>query len=153
MQIPTSLPDSEGSQSLNQSWVVGPVIGSVLGVATVFIVIYFTRRKYRREDETIIAENHKRQFEHGRNHPDSTSSQSPTNSAQAKELEANEIYELPAVEPVGSELSTPKNGEMDPKAEWPLPITPLRAMFAMTEIRDKRVGSSMARRHETYYHS
>lgn len=31
-------------------WIIGPVLGSVLGMATVLLVIYFTRSKHRREE-------------------------------------------------------------------------------------------------------
>ncbi|ESZ89987.1 hypothetical protein SBOR_9630 [Sclerotinia borealis F-4128] len=34
---------------LNKSWIIGPIIGSLLGMSTVFIVIFFTRRKQHRD--------------------------------------------------------------------------------------------------------
>lgn len=42
---PTSTPEYNTSMlPLNRSWIAGPVIGSILGMGTVFVVIYFTRR-------------------------------------------------------------------------------------------------------------
>jgi hypothetical protein len=153
---PTSTPQDTRSQNVNKSWIVGPVIGSILGIATVAIVIYFTRRKQRRDEEAMVAEKTARVTEPEEdNSGDSTQGKPQLHSESVipKELETHEVYELAAVEPVGSELNTPKDGKMDPIEEWPLPITPLRAMFAMTEIRDERAGNNESPKHETYYHS
>jgi hypothetical protein len=52
------------------------------------------------------------------------------------------VYELPAVEPVGSELNTPMEARM--REDWPaspygpLPLSPLPLLFAMSELRDQR---------------
>lgn len=64
--------------------------------------------------------------------------------SESVELETHEIHELPAVEPVGSELSTPRDGAIE---QWRLPVTPLRALFAMTEIRDERARVGTFRPH------
>ncbi len=90
---------------------------------------------------------------------------------EAKELESTEVHELPALETVGSELNTPmearprirlggdgimEESDIDPDEEWamqsPLPLSPLPLLFAMTELRDERMGRSESLRHETYYH-
>lgn len=67
------------------------------------------------------------------------------------ELENTEVHELAAPEAVGSELSTPRDGHMDPIEEWPLPLSPLTQLFAMTELRDKRAENNNSLKHETYY--
>jgi hypothetical protein len=86
---------------------------------------------------------------------DSTQGQSQLHSESLEmgELANNEVHELPAVEPVGSELNTPRDGTMDPKEEWPLPLSPLPLLFAMTELRDERAGNNNSPKHETYYNS
>jgi hypothetical protein len=98
------------NQSLNQSWIAGPVIGSILGMATVAIVIYFTRRKQRRDAQAMAM--------HGKDFEDIDSGSSTltqgklllhSESVPARELPTNEVCELPAVEPVGSELATPRD--------------------------------------------
>jgi hypothetical protein len=72
------------------------------------------------------------------------------------ELECSEIHELPAVEPVGSELLAPRDmpcGEDGPvREEWPLPLSPLPLLFAMSELRDERAGLNESPKHETFYH-
>jgi hypothetical protein len=40
-------PSNGGS---SHAWIAGPIIGSVLGIATVILVIYFTRRKQRKKE-------------------------------------------------------------------------------------------------------
>jgi hypothetical protein len=42
-----SVPNNGGSSHV---WIIGPVLGSVLGIATILVVIYFTRRKQMREE-------------------------------------------------------------------------------------------------------
>lgn len=72
-----------------------------------------------------------------------------------RELENSEIVlpaELPALEPVGMELLTPRDVTSYPEKEWPLPISPLPALFAEAEIRDERAGKSESPKHETFYH-
>lgn len=87
---------------------------------------------------------------------------------EARELESTEVHELAALEPVGSELNTPMEArpkirlggesirEEDEGDEWamqsPLPLSPLPLLFAMSELRDERMGRSESLRHETYYH-
>lgn len=155
--VPTATPQVTATgQSLNKSWVIGPILGSILGIVTVAVVIYFTRRKHRKDEEAMVAEKTaqiKDSDEDDSGYSTQGAPQLHSESVIPKELETNEVYELAAVEPVGSELSTPKDGTFDPIEEWPLPITPLRAMFAMTEIRDERAGNNASPKHETYYHS
>jgi hypothetical protein len=70
----------------------------------------------------------------------------------AQELGSCEIYELPAVEPVGSELRTPRDEAMkESSKERPLPLSPLPLLFAMAELRDKRAGHNPPK-HNTFYH-
>ena len=78
-------------------------------------------------------------------------SQTRPESLDMTELENHEVYEMPATEPAGSELGTPEERDSASIEEWPLPITPLRALFAMTEIRDDRVGHNDSPQHETFY--
>jgi hypothetical protein len=61
------------------------------------------------------------------------------------------VVELPAPEPVGMELRTPKSGTVEPPEEWPLPLSPLPLLFAMAELRDERTRWNESPRHETYY--
>jgi hypothetical protein len=67
------------------------------------------------------------------------------------ELEANEVFELPALEPVGSELSTAFDDGATSILDWPLPLSPLPLLFAMSELRDERGGYNNLPKHETYY--
>jgi len=75
-----------------------------------------------------------------------------------KELENCEVLppvELPALEPVGSELLTPRDAKLRDEDDWPmspLPLSPLPLLFAMTELRDQRSGIDDSPRHETFYH-
>jgi hypothetical protein len=71
-----------------------------------------------------------------------------------QEVENHEVHEMPANEPVGIELfaplSTPLDDEETPIQGWPLALSPLPLLFAMTEMRDEREGS--ATQHDTFYH-
>jgi hypothetical protein len=69
-----------------------------------------------------------------------------------RELDNSEVHELPAVEPVGFELLTPRDETDNPATDWPLPLSPLPALFAMTEIRDERTGADCSPKHQTFYH-
>jgi hypothetical protein len=123
-------------------------------VATVLIVIYFTRRKYRLDAVAMNAvKDTKEEDDIADDSGESTQAQpqSPSESMEMGELENNEVYELAAAEPVGSELNTPRDGTADSSEQWPLPITPLRALFAMSEIRDERAGNNTSPQHDTYY--
>lgn len=75
--------------------------------------------------------------------------------APANELENVEIIppvELPAVEPVGSELNTPIDGKEGLDVEARLPLSPLTTLFVMTEIRDQNKGEDESLKHDTFYH-
>lgn len=77
--------------------------------------------------------------------------------APSAEVEIYEVHELPAVEPVGSELSTPMKARMkDDQPVSPMgtmPLSPLPLLFAMTEMRDQRNGVwDVSLRHDTFYH-
>ncbi|TEY57675.1 hypothetical protein BOTCAL_0209g00140 [Botryotinia calthae] len=227
---------------LNKTWIIGPIIGSLLGMTTVFIVIFFTRRKQHREflfQQQLLRSRHipidiepYRKFG-GLNSPASMSShnsygdvylgtggkaQLHGESMEMRELQGREIMapvELPAREPVGSELLTPigksfrrkrkmeaspasplvstgsegpgehryergqtnigmlnipriilsegnvncgrdkeednDEDEIVEEVEWPLPMSPLQAMFKKTEMRDGKADADEVR-HETYYH-
>lgn len=72
-----------------------------------------------------------------------------------KEMDNTEIappVEMPALEPVGMELLTPRHETSKPD-EWPLPVSPIPALFAMTEIRDERSGANESPKHDTFYHA
>lgn len=70
----------------------------------------------------------------------------------ARELGSCEIHELPAVEPVGSELHTLRDeATAESRKERPLPLSPLPLLFAMAELRDKRAGHNPPK-HNTFYH-
>lgn len=145
---------TETTQPLNNSWIVGPVIGSVLGIATVAIVIYFTRRKQRKGAEVLgqDMEMDKKEPEEEDDSGESTEGKAQLHAEDIKpgELESTEIYELAAPDPVGTELNTPRDGMLNSEDEWPLPISPLPALFAMTEMRDEKEGTESPK-HETYY--
>ncbi|TAQ86097.1 hypothetical protein B7494_g5575 [Chlorociboria aeruginascens] len=140
---------------LNNSWIAGPVIGSILGIGTVFIVIYCTRRIQNRK---MMIETQPKIFKID----DDAASQSTQRKAQlhadsvsVKELDNTEIrppVELPVPEPVGSELITPKLDSIEATDDWPLPLSPLAALFAMTEMRDEKAGLDDSPRHDTFYH-
>jgi hypothetical protein len=167
---PSSTPSSAPvttTASLSSVWIAGPVMGSILGMSTVFVVIFFTRRKQRSappdslELPSALSSPTSKEFPHS--HASSNrSSSNPTPppdirvSAPPGELECSEIHELPAVEPVGSEMYTPRDvpraeGEGG-REEWPLPLSPLPLLFAMSELRDERAGLNDSPRHETFYH-
>jgi hypothetical protein len=59
------------------------------------------------------------------------------------------LLELPASEPVRTELLTPSNKQ---GKEWLLLIAPLLALFIMSKIRDKRTGTDKGSKHETFYY-
>jgi hypothetical protein len=138
-------------QPPSKSWIVGPVVGSVLGMLTVIIVIYFTRRKQRRDArEWNLGDKPKNLEDDDSGESTQAKPQLHSESLPAKELETNEVFELPAREPVGSELTTPAE---ERATDWPLPITPLRAMFVQAEWQDEKAGNDNAPKHDTYYHS
>ncbi|KAF7852773.1 hypothetical protein EAF04_010892 [Stromatinia cepivora] len=128
------LMSSSSASPLNKTWIIGPIIGSLLGMSTVFIVIFFTRRRQNRE--VLLEQYHLRQRHvpidiepykklDGLYSPASTSShnsygdghlgtwgkvQLHGDSMEMRELQGKEVMapvELPAREPVGSELLTP----------------------------------------------
>jgi hypothetical protein len=125
-------------------------------MSTVFVVIYCTRMKGREK---------KRKAEEALGVKDFNDNESE-NSEQGKaqlhsecvpvgELDNTEFHppvELPAVEPVGNELLTPRSGTKDSHEEWPLPLSPLPLLFAQAELRDERTGQSESPKHETFYH-
>ncbi|PVH78925.1 hypothetical protein DL98DRAFT_655798 [Cadophora sp. DSE1049] len=157
------LPAAEKTQPLNTSWIAGPVIGSVLGLCTVIVVIFFTRRRHMQalalSNPPTIAIT--KEFNDGEStHSQPGKPQLHSECVEAKELENSEVVmpaELPALEPVGSELSTPRDERTRCEDDWPLPISPLPMsplplLFAMSEWRDERAGVTEGPKHETYYH-
>lgn len=155
---PTPTPASSASPPpLNSTWIAGPVVGSILGVATVIVVIYCTRRRHAKSLSAATAS----AKEINLNDNDSMHSsqggkaQLPAECVPVKELDGREIIppvELPALEPVGSELSTPRDGK-NPEEDWAtLPMSPLRVMFVEAELRDQRKRLDEEPKHDTFYH-
>jgi hypothetical protein len=90
------------------------------------------------------------------NHSGSASSplakaQFHSESVMHSELENSEVFELPAVEPVGSELSTLIDEEAIFIPGWQLPLSPLPLLFAMSELRDERGEHNAPPKHDTFY--
>jgi hypothetical protein len=137
-----------------------------MGICTVITVIFFTRRKQRREDDKAIKMQEMEKPKLFQDHDDNDSAASPAPPEKAQlhadppppaEVEVHEVHELPAVEPVGSELSTPMEARM--RDDWDvspmgtMPLSPLPMLFAMTEMRDQRNGvGDVSPRHDTFYH-
>ena len=140
-----------------------------MGICTVITVIFFTRRKQRKDSERILrdakaiqmAVMEKPKLFHDNDDDDSAASPAPPEKAQLHaesappaEVEVHEVHELAAVEPVGSELSTPMEARI--RDDWPLtpmgtmPLSPLPLLFAMSEMRDRAGDESP--RHDTFYH-
>ncbi|PQE12495.1 hypothetical protein CJF30_00002374 [Rutstroemia sp. NJR-2017a BBW] len=119
--------------ALSKTWVIGPVIGSILGLSTVFVVIYFTRQKQhqqflvsqRARHQPIIIDPNK--WFPGSPSPTTTGSHNSMDwtihgltggkaqlhgeSMEMRELMSTEVSppaELPAAEPVGMELLAPR---------------------------------------------
>lgn len=62
------------------------------------------------------------------------------------------VFELPTIEPVGSELNTPTEQTTNQTTEeWPLPLSPLGLLFTMAELRDIRAGNAEIPNHEVFY--
>lgn len=169
--FPTSAAATTTTTSLSSVWIAGPVMGSILGMSTVFLVIFFTRRKQRAQLRgqplpSALSSPTSKEFPHSDSAPSNRSSSNPTPppevrvSAPPGELECSEIHELPAREPVGSELNTPRDvlqqdgeGEEVVREEWPMPLSPLPLLFAMSELRDKQAKvNNDSPKHETFYH-
>jgi len=139
---------------LNPTWVSGPVLGSVLGISTVMIVIYFTRRRWRKKTAANKQPPKEEFYDDASNHSQQSDSRRQSKPQPATELESIEVHELPVPEPVGSELSTPLDARLH-EEDWPvspLPLSPLPLLFAMTEMRDDRVGN-VSPKHNTFYHA
>lgn len=170
--FPTSAAETTTTTSLSSVWIAGPVMGSILGMSTVFLVIFFTRRKQRAQLRgqslsSAVSSPTTKEFPHS-SPPSNRTSSNPTPppppevgvSAPPGELECSEIHELPAREPVGSELNTPRDvlhqdgeGEDVVREEWPMPLSPLPLLFAMSELRDKRATvQNDPPKHKTFYH-
>lgn len=101
-----------------------------------------------------------KQFNDGEStHSQPSKAQLHSDCIEAKELENSEVVmpaELPALEPVGSELSTPRDERTQCDEDWPLPMSPLPMsplplLFAMSELRDERAGVKEGPKHETFY--
>ncbi|KAG0647812.1 hypothetical protein D0Z07_5745 [Hyphodiscus hymeniophilus] len=100
---------SRKSGSLSKSRITGPVVGSVLGIATVLIVIYFTRRKFILDARAIEPSRDIKEMDYIADDSGDSVGEKSQSQSEMRELENNVIHELPAVEPVGSELSTPRD--------------------------------------------
>lgn len=85
--------------------------------------------------------------------PEKAQLHSESRPTMATEVDNTQVYELPASEPVGSELSTPIGARMR-EEDWtltPLPRSPVALLFAQSEMRDQRLGDRSPR-HNTFYH-
>ena len=133
-------------------------MGSILGIATVVVVIYCTKRKQRKEEWELGWSVPPKEFSKEEDEESTASQGKPQLHSECiprKEMDNTEVMqpvELPALEPVGMELLTPRDKTDELEKEWPLPISPLPALFAMTEIRDERAGTNESPQHETFYH-
>jgi hypothetical protein len=137
------------------------VLGSILGIVTVWVVIYFTRRRQLRGAETMVID--KVGSDAGESEAGDSvdgKAQLHSESVEPKELEVHEVYEMAAAEPVGQELVTPRpRGDLkvpgDEEEAWPLPLplSPLGTLFKEVELRDMRTGEGESPRHDTFYHA
>lgn len=132
-----------------------------------FVVIYCTRRKQRREEEWELGNLAPKEVKEDDEESAGTATmQQPpedndggkaqlhSDCVPVREMENTEIIapvELPALEPVGQEMLTPR-GDVENDKEWPLPLSPLPALFASAEMRDERMGVEESPKHETFYH-
>ncbi|KAK6597024.1 hypothetical protein H4I96_09676 [Botrytis cinerea] len=174
------LTTASSTAPLNKTWIIGPVIGSLLGMSTVFIVIFFTRRKQHREflfQQQLLRSRHipidielYKEFG-GLNSPASTSSHNSygdvysgtgekrnctgeygdegvaregNNGAKFQDEEekgSESCIAIGDIEPTADNLPEGNaNRERDEEeendedeiveeVEWPLPMSPLQAMF------------------------
>ncbi|TVY44037.1 hypothetical protein LSUB1_G002137 [Lachnellula subtilissima] len=151
---PTSTVQSGPGPALSQSWIAGSVVGSLLGVATIFVVIYCTKRKQRKEEWELGGAVPAKLFPKDEDEETTALPGKPQLHSECiprKEMENTQV--IPPLEPVGMELLTPRDDTNRPEKEWSLPISPLPALFAMTEMRDERTGGDDSPRHETFYHA
>jgi hypothetical protein len=143
-----------------------------MGICTVIIVIFFTRRKRKQQDMQSKAMIKMDEIEKPKlfdNDADSAASPAAPEKARVHaevaaeipapvEAEVHEVYELPAVEPVGSELSTPifartREDVWPVSPMTPMPLSPLPLLFAEAELRDQRKGvGDKSPKHNTFYH-
>lgn len=152
---------------LSPTWIAGPVIGSVMGICTVVAAIFFTRQRQRRQEqrelEHMVETGIKKEFHDNDldnesvlpspRPPEKAQLHSESRRTMATEADNTEVYELPASEPVASELSTPIGPGMRDE-DWPLtplPLSPVALLFAQSEMRDQRLGDRSPR-HNTFYH-
>jgi hypothetical protein len=154
----TTPPPTEGTETtstVSPGWVAGPVVGSILGLATVIVIIFLTRRRNNR-NTIVVEEPVKEETDDDSNHSSSQGKpQLHSDCVPVGELANTEVVrpvELPALEPVGPELNTPMESEKDP-VDWPLPLSPLTALFVASELRDERTGGDESPKHETFYHA
>ncbi|KAB8292087.1 hypothetical protein EYC80_007832 [Monilinia laxa] len=162
-----SLTSPTSASPLNKTWIIGPIIGSLLGMSTVLIVIFFTRRKQQREfllHQQLLRHRHipidiepYMKFS-DLNSPASTSSHNSYGdgylgtgekaqlhgvSMEMGELQGRELMapvELPAREPVGSELLTPTGKSFKRKGKREVsPVSPSTAgRRAVTRVKKRR---------------
>ncbi|KAI9650911.1 hypothetical protein NHQ30_000946 [Ciborinia camelliae] len=153
---------------LNKTWIIGPIIGSLLGISTVFVVIFFTRRNQQREfllQQQLLRQRDTPNIElykkfGGFHSPASTSShdsfgdgylgiggkaQLHGDSMEMRELHGKEVIppvELPAMEPVGSELLTPigKSSRRKWKSEGS-PVSPISPLGEENEGGEIDLGT------------
>ena len=113
-------------------------------MATVFVVIFFTRRRQRRADMVALPPSTGKDFDTDSNRTSRQTNVTPDLRITVPPVEVanQEIHELPALEPVGTEMHTPRDtnvgGGKEEEEKWPLPLSPLSFLFAMSELRDQR---------------
>ncbi|KAH8593556.1 hypothetical protein B0O99DRAFT_206300 [Bisporella sp. PMI_857] len=137
-------------ESFNKIWIAGPVIGSVIALAIIILLIVYTTRTRRNVADKSGLENKEDASSDGDDSTTRDEMDLHSEAAEPQELENIEVYELPAAEPVGNELHTPREGKGEKEDNWPLPVSPLRAMFAMSVLRDEKRGDE-GPKHHTYY--
>ncbi len=151
----TPTTSSSPAPSLNHSWIAGPVVGSILGIATVVAVVYLTKR--RQAKATAAQQPAKDINDNDSLHSSQAKAQLHSECIPVIELDNCEVVppvELPAMEPVGSELTTPRDAKNPSEEEWAAPpMSPLREIFASVELRDERLGHQTPKQHDTFYHS
>ena len=115
VNTPTSTVQPGPGPELSQSWIAGPVVGSILGVATIFMVIYCTKRKQKREEWELGGVLPAKLLPRDEDEETMALPGKPQLHSECiprKEMENTQVIppvELPALEPVGTELLTPRN--------------------------------------------
>ncbi|KAH8589801.1 hypothetical protein B0O99DRAFT_319748 [Bisporella sp. PMI_857] len=135
---------------LNKIWIVGPAAGSVIALAFIILLtVYVTKIWLRKANEQQLKSRGEGSGD-GDNNTANDQAELHGNAIELHELENAQVYELAAPEPVGTELHTPREGKGEKEDIWPLPVSPLRALFVMSILRDQRRKNEEPI-HNTYY--